>query len=89
MNYVTEKSLEKAMHSLPSTIGLRMGDLETIRTFCQQHGAPADMETIFWASMAAEAIGFRKGRNYQKHHGIHSEEREVKCDLKGYNQLSR
>lgn len=76
MNYVTEKSLEKAMHLLPSTIGLRMGDLETIRTFCQQHGAPADMETIFWATMAAEAIGFRKGRNYQKHHGMETQKND-------------
>lgn len=69
MNYVTPESIKRDIRSLPQTTSLRTEDLKAIRMFCQEHGAPGTLETIFYATLAAEAIGFRKGKNYQKRHG--------------------
>ena len=68
MRFETIEAIEQAIADLPHRSGLYTEELQAICDFCIKKGDSKAyiQRVIFWPTMAAEAIGFAKGRAYER-----------------------
>ena len=68
MKYNSVETVEQAIQDLPHRSGLYTEELQAISDYCIKNGCTKESvhKVIFWIALAAEAVGFQKGRTYQK-----------------------
>ena len=64
---MTTEKINELIKAVPDRNFLRLGDTKTILEYCGLEGKTA-YDMLFYALNVAFAIGFNRGRNYQKRH---------------------